>query len=91
MPIHFLHRSVSFEELCALYAVSDACLVTSTRDGMNLVSCRDMTRCTATLTLSAGVLRVHCVPGRAQRRHDPVRVCWRCPVSHAKCRCLCRS
>jgi trehalose 6-phosphate synthase len=38
MPIHFLHRSVSFDELCALYAVSDACLVTSTRDGMNLVS-----------------------------------------------------
>lgn len=38
MPIHFLHRSISFEELCALYAISDACLVTSTRDGMNLVS-----------------------------------------------------
>lgn len=38
MPIHFLHRSVSFDELCALYAISDACLVTSTRDGMNLVS-----------------------------------------------------
>lgn len=37
MPIHFLHRSISFDELCALYAVSDACLVTSTRDGMNLV------------------------------------------------------
>lgn len=37
MPIHFLHRSVSFDELCALYAISDACLVTSTRDGMNLV------------------------------------------------------
>ncbi|KAA8566559.1 hypothetical protein EYC84_009108 [Monilinia fructicola] len=27
-----------FEELTALYAVSDACLVSSTRDGMNLVS-----------------------------------------------------
>ncbi|OAV90072.1 hypothetical protein PTTG_07961 [Puccinia triticina 1-1 BBBD Race 1] len=38
MPIHFLHRSVSFDELCALYAISDACLVTSPRDGMNLVS-----------------------------------------------------
>jgi trehalose 6-phosphate synthase len=38
MPIHFLHQSVSFEELTALYAVSDACLVSSTRDGMNLVS-----------------------------------------------------
>jgi trehalose 6-phosphate synthase len=38
MPIHLLHRSVDFDELCALYAVSDMCLVTSTRDGMNLVS-----------------------------------------------------
>jgi trehalose 6-phosphate synthase len=38
MPIHFMHKSVSFDELIALYAVSDACLVSSTRDGMNLVS-----------------------------------------------------
>lgn len=38
MPIHFLHQSVSFDEMTALYAVSDACLVSSTRDGMNLVS-----------------------------------------------------
>ena len=38
LPIHLLHRSIDFEELCALYAVSDMCLVTSTRDGMNLVS-----------------------------------------------------
>ena len=38
MPIHFMHKSVNFDELIALYAVSDVCLVTSTRDGMNLVS-----------------------------------------------------
>ncbi|CAG8455562.1 11472_t:CDS:2 [Ambispora leptoticha] len=38
MPIHFMHKSVSFEELVALYAISDVCLVSSTRDGMNLVS-----------------------------------------------------
>lgn len=38
MPIHLLHRSVDFNELCALYAASDVCLITSTRDGMNLVS-----------------------------------------------------
>ncbi|KAJ3115023.1 Trehalose-6-P synthase/phosphatase complex synthase subunit [Phlyctochytrium bullatum] len=37
-PIHFLHKSIPFEELVSLYAVGDACLVTSTRDGMNLVS-----------------------------------------------------
>lgn len=38
MPIHFLHQSINFDELTALYAVSDVCLVSSTRDGMNLVS-----------------------------------------------------
>lgn len=38
MPIHFMHKSVPFDELVAMYALADACLVTSTRDGMNLVS-----------------------------------------------------
>lgn len=38
MPIHFMHKSIAFDELVALYAVSDVCLVSSTRDGMNLVS-----------------------------------------------------
>ncbi|OCF30808.1 alpha,alpha-trehalose-phosphate synthase [UDP-forming] 1 [Kwoniella heveanensis CBS 569] len=38
MPIHYLHKSVPFEELTAMYALADACLVTSTRDGMNLVA-----------------------------------------------------
>lgn len=38
MPIHFMHQSIPFDELIALYNVSDVCLVTSTRDGMNLVS-----------------------------------------------------
>ncbi|KAF9509801.1 glycosyltransferase family 20 protein [Hydnum rufescens UP504] len=38
MPIHFMHKSLDFNELCALYAISDVCLVSSTRDGMNLVS-----------------------------------------------------
>ena len=37
MPVHFMHKSVPFDELVALYAVSDVCLVSSTRDGMNLV------------------------------------------------------
>lgn len=38
-PIHFIHQRVmQHEELCALYDLADVCLVTSTRDGMNLVS-----------------------------------------------------
>ncbi|KAK3119874.1 hypothetical protein QOZ80_9AG0676870 [Eleusine coracana subsp. coracana] len=38
VPIHHLDHSVSFHALCALYAVSDVALITSLRDGMNLVS-----------------------------------------------------
>ncbi|KAJ3130702.1 Trehalose-6-P synthase/phosphatase complex synthase subunit [Physocladia obscura] len=38
VPVHYVHQSVSFAELVALYAVADVCVVSSTRDGMNLVS-----------------------------------------------------
>ena len=38
VPIHHLDRSLSFPELVALYACTDVCLVSSLRDGMNLVS-----------------------------------------------------
>ncbi|KAJ6024882.1 hypothetical protein N7540_005679 [Penicillium herquei] len=37
-PLLYMHRSVPFTELAALYSIADACLLTSTRDGMNLVS-----------------------------------------------------
>lgn len=38
VPIHHLDRSLDFQALCALYAITDVALVTSLRDGMNLVS-----------------------------------------------------
>ncbi|ODV69917.1 alpha,alpha-trehalose-phosphate synthase [Hyphopichia burtonii NRRL Y-1933] len=38
VPIHFMHKSIPFDELISLYHISDVCLVSSTRDGMNLVS-----------------------------------------------------
>lgn len=38
MPLQFINNSVPFNELASLYALADVCLVTSTRDGMNLVS-----------------------------------------------------
>jgi len=37
-PVHYLYRSVKPELLCALYAVSDVCVISSVRDGLNLVS-----------------------------------------------------
>lgn len=38
VPIHFMHKSIPFDELISLYHNSDVCLISSTRDGMNLVS-----------------------------------------------------
>ncbi|MBI5289316.1 MAG: bifunctional alpha,alpha-trehalose-phosphate synthase (UDP-forming)/trehalose-phosphatase [Chloroflexi bacterium] len=38
VPIHSLHRSLSEEEVAALYRAADVMLVTPLRDGMNLVS-----------------------------------------------------
>lgn len=38
MPIVYLHQSVPFNDLTALYSISDVCLLTSSRDGMNLVA-----------------------------------------------------
>jgi trehalose 6-phosphate synthase/phosphatase len=37
-PVHYLFRSVNFQELCALYHLSDVAIITSIRDGMNLVA-----------------------------------------------------
>jgi trehalose 6-phosphate synthase/phosphatase len=55
MPIIYQYRSLTFEELIALYSMSDVALVTPLRDGMNLVAkefiaCR--TTGTGTLILS---------------------------------------
>jgi trehalose 6-phosphate synthase/phosphatase len=37
-PIHFVHGSIPFVDLCALYALADIGLVTPLIDGMNLVA-----------------------------------------------------
>jgi trehalose 6-phosphate synthase/phosphatase len=37
-PVQFLHRSFKLEEIAALYALADVCMVTPTVDGMNLVA-----------------------------------------------------
>ena len=37
-PIRFLHSSVNFNDLCALYATADVGLITPLIDGMNLVA-----------------------------------------------------
>ncbi|KAJ5378089.1 uncharacterized protein N7496_005498 [Penicillium cataractarum] len=58
-PLLYMHRSVPFTELTALYSVADVCLLTSTRDGMNLVSfeyvaCQDKKKGVLVLSEFAG-------------------------------------
>ena len=38
IPVHFIHKSVDFSGLCALYSLSDVAMVTPLIDGMNLVA-----------------------------------------------------
>lgn len=38
LPIHYFYRSFGFDELCAMYTMTDIALVTPLRDGMNLVA-----------------------------------------------------
>ena len=38
VPLHYMHRSISTNELVALYRAADALVVTPLRDGMNLVA-----------------------------------------------------
>lgn len=42
-PIVYMHHSVPFVELTALYRIADVCLITSRRDGMNLVAAEYVT------------------------------------------------
>ncbi|KAF8259181.1 hypothetical protein EI94DRAFT_1773992 [Lactarius quietus] len=38
MPVHFMHKGLHLDELCAWYALSDVFLVIGTRDGIDSVS-----------------------------------------------------
>lgn len=44
MPVHFLYKSLQPDELTALYTAADACFISSTRDGLNLV-CYEYVAC----------------------------------------------
>ncbi|CAG8196299.1 unnamed protein product [Penicillium nalgiovense] len=65
MPVHFMHCSLPFDELLALYAVSDVCVVTSTRDGMNLVALEYIAS-HSRHGMNTGVLILSEFPGAAQ-------------------------
>ncbi|KAK1350583.1 alpha,alpha-trehalose-phosphate synthase [Hamiltosporidium tvaerminnensis] len=63
---YFLNKSVEQSELCALYALGDSCVITSLRDGMNLValeyiSCQEDNKGILILSEFAGAMQT--VPG----------------------------
>lgn len=58
-PVQYVYHSVDFNELCALYQVAEVALITSLRDGMNLValeyiSCQEKTNGVLILSEFAG-------------------------------------
>mmetsp|Transcript_12010 Transcript_12010/g.15569 ORF Transcript_12010/g.15569 Transcript_12010/m.15569 type:complete len:903 (+) Transcript_12010:384-3092(+) len=74
-PIHYINRSVNIHELCALYNVADAAVVTSIRDGMNLVSyeyvvCQKM----KPEGMSPGMLLLSEFTGSAQSLSGAIRI-----------------
>lgn len=60
-PIVYQYRSVPFDELVALYSLSEVALITPLRDGMNLV-CKEFAACQ---TKNAGVLILSEMAGAA--------------------------
>ncbi len=61
-PVHFFYRALPFNQLSALYSISDIALVTPLRDGMNLV-CKEFV---ASKTDRKGVLVLSEMAGAAK-------------------------
>jgi len=75
-PIQYLYHSVSPSELAALYTIADVCVVTSLRDGFNLVS-SEFIACHAASTCARrtvpGVLVLSEFAGAAQSLGGAIR------------------
>lgn len=69
-PIAYYYNSYPVEELSALYATADVCLVTSLRDGMNLV-CKEYV---ASRENMSGVLILSELAGAAKELLDAIQV-----------------
>lgn len=70
VPINFIHSSISFTELCALYSAADVAMVTPLIDGMNLVA-KEFIACQ---TQEAGVLILSEFAGAANELFNAVIV-----------------
>jgi trehalose 6-phosphate synthase/phosphatase len=68
-PLIYRYNHLSFEELCALYQVADAALITPLRDGMNLVAKEYIASC-----IDKGVLILSELTGAASELGEAVLV-----------------
>ncbi len=69
-PIHFIHGSIPFTDLCALYSLADVAMVTPLIDGMNLVA-KEFVACQRENT---GILILSEFAGAAEELFDAVLV-----------------
>ena len=69
-PLHFIHGSVDFTRLCAMYALAEVGLVTPLVDGMNLVA-KEYIACQRD---SAGVLVLSEFAGAAEELYNAILV-----------------
>lgn len=69
-PIHFIHKSIPLEDLCALYSIADVAMVTPLIDGMNLVA-KEYLACKIDTT---GVLLLSEFAGAAEELFNAVSV-----------------
>lgn len=70
-PIAYFYQSLPIEDLTALYSAADICLVTSLRDGMNLV-CKEFVACKAESL--AGVLILSELAGAAKELTESIQI-----------------
>ena len=70
VPVHYLYRSLGFEELVGGYLAADVMLVTPLRDGMNLVALEYV----VTRLDNSGVLILSEFAGAAERLNDALIV-----------------
>ena len=68
-PVIYRYNHLAFEELCALYQVADAALITPLRDGMNLVAKEYVASC-----IDKGVLILSELTGAASELGEAVMV-----------------
>lgn len=71
IPVHYMNKWVSFNQLCALYTLADVALVTPLMDGMNIIA-KEYVACKA--NVDRGVLILSEFAGASEELFNAIRV-----------------